>query len=121
MFSHTASGWRIARIVGMSIVATSFGVQTSHAQVAATDADADADIPSVTVQYDDLNLGSVEGSRVLYRRLEAAATQVCPKVGYVTELRQNEDARRCIKASIERAAKEIKSPRFAEVAASKLR
>lgn len=119
MFSHTASGCRIARIVGTSIVATSFGVQASHAQVAATDAD--ADIPSVTVQYDDLNLGSVEGSRVLYRRLEAAATQVCPKVGYVTELRQNEDARRCIKASIERAAKEIKSPRFAEVAASKLR
>ncbi len=117
MFSHKASGCRIARIVGTSIVATSFGVQASHAQVAATD----ADIPSVTVRYDDLNLGSQEGSRVLYQRLEAAATQVCPKVGYATELRQNEDARGCIRASIERAVKEIKSPRFAEVAASKLR
>ena len=117
MFSHTTPRGRIARIVAAAIVATTFGVQASHAQVAADD----IDVPSVIVKYDDLNLGTEEGSRALYNRLEFAAQRVCPRVGYVTELKRNEDARRCITASVERAAKQIKSPKFAEVAASRLR
>jgi UrcA family protein len=117
MFSHTTPRGRIARIVAAAIVATTFGVQASHAQVAADD----VDVPSVIVKYDDLNLGTEEGSRALYNRLEFAAQRVCPRVGYVTELQRNEDARRCVTASVERAAKQIKSPKFAEVAASRLR
>ena len=117
MFSHTTCWGRIARITAAAIVATTFGAQASHAQVAA----AEIDVPSVVVKYDDLNLGTDEGSRVLYNRLEFAAERVCPRVGYVTELKRNEDARRCITASVERAAKQIKSPKFAEVAASRLR
>ena len=117
MFSHTISRGRIARITAAAIAATTFGVQASHAQVATED----VDVPSVIVKYDDLNLATTEGSRALYNRLETAAERVCPRVGYVTELQRNQDARRCITASVERAAKQIRSPKFAEVAASRLR
>ena len=117
MFSHTSSWGRIARIVAAAIVATTFGIQASHAQVAATD----IDVPSVVVKYDDLNLATKEGSRVLYNRLESAAERVCPRVGVVTELRRNQEVRQCVTASVERAVKEVRSPQLAEVAASKLR
>ncbi len=105
MFSHTTSRGRIACRVAAAIVATTFGVQASHAQVAADDIDA----PSIVVKYDDLNLGTEEGSRVLYNRLRSPRS-VCPRVGYVTELKRNEDARRCVTASVERAAKRDQEP-----------
>jgi UrcA family protein len=36
------------------------------------------DVPSVTVRYDDLNLGTPEGVNALYRRISSAARAVCP-------------------------------------------
>jgi UrcA family protein len=120
MFSHTASWGRIARIVAAAIVITAvaLGVPPVHADDTATN----TDVPSIAVKYSDLNLATEEGSRVLYRRLEAAAGKVCPQIGYVTELRQNRETRQCIAASVKRAAKQIQSAQFAKVVAdSKLR
>ena len=120
MFSHTACWSRIARIVAATIViiAVVAGVPASHAEDVATR----SDVPSIAVKYSDLNLATEEGARILYRRLEAAATKVCPEIGYVTELRQNREARQCIAASVEGAAKQIQSAQFAKVVAdSKLR
>lgn len=116
MSLHTASRGRITRMSFAAIAATAFGVPASHAQVSVKD-----DVPSVAVEYSDLNLGTEEGSRVLYYRLVAAAEQVCPERGYATELRRNREAQRCISDSVERAVKQIKSPRFAEVARSHMR
>jgi len=117
MFSHTPSWGRIACAIAVAIFATAIGIPASHAQVVSIE----SDVPTVSVKYSDLNLATEHGSRVLYNRLETAAQRVCPRVGYVTELRRNRDARDCITASVERAAKQIQSPKFAEVAASKLR
>jgi UrcA family protein len=58
---------------------------------------------------------------MLYSRLVDAAERVCPRRGYVTELRQNREAQRCVTAAVEDAVKQVKNPRFAEVARSKMR
>jgi len=41
--------------------------------------DASDDVPAVHVRYDDLNLASPDGTAELYRRIAAAAEEVCPK------------------------------------------
>jgi UrcA family protein len=72
----------------------------------------------VKVNYSDLNLATEAGSRVLYRRLVSAATHVCPEAGYILDLKQNRDAQHCIAETVARTAKEIKHPKFAQVAAA---
>ena len=77
---------------------------------------------SVTVSYADLNLSSEEGARRLYKRLVHAAERVCPEdSGSVLTLKANREARKCIAEAVERAAQQIQSPRFAEVAAAQKR
>lgn len=119
MFLHPASWGRIARVLAAALVAIAVigGIPMSHAEEVADS----SDVPAISVKYSDLNLATESGSRILYRRLEAAAKHVCPDIGYVTELRQNREARQCIAAAVERAAKQIPSAQFAEVAGSKLR
>ena len=117
MFLHTASWARIARVIAAAVVAITFKTPASHAE----DVAIDSDVPSVSVKYADLNLATEEGSRILYHRLVAAAERVCPRIGHVTELSRNRDARACIADSVDRAVKQIRSPQLAEVAASKMR
>jgi len=118
MSSLIASSARIARTVVAALLATTAaGVPACYAQSLMTDGLA----PAITVNYSDLNLATTEGSHVLYQRLVDAAQRVCPVGGIAAELRHNRDRQSCISGAVERASKEIKSPRFAEVAASRLR
>lgn len=115
MSSPTASSARIARTVVAALLATTAaGVPASYAQALMT-------APTITVSYSDLNLATTQGSHVLYQRLVDAAQRVCPTGGHAAELRHNRDRQICISSAVERASREIKSPRFAEVAASRLR
>ena len=61
------------------ILATIIIVAASTLTVATADARSRADRgpPSVKVSYADLNLQRPEGAKTLYRRLQAAARQVC--------------------------------------------
>ena len=113
MFSHTGSSGRVVRIVVAALVATAAGIPVSFAQ--------ESETTSVTVKYTDLNLATTEGSRVLYTRLVEAAQKVCPEVGHAADLRGNREARACIAATVEQAVKQVKSPQFAQVAASQMR
>jgi UrcA family protein len=117
MFLHTTTSGRIALIAFAVLIAIVAIAPVSFAQGVTTH----VDTPTITVHYTDLNLATPEGSRVLYKRLVTAAEKVCPPVGYVTELRQNRDAQRCIAATVEQAVKQVKSPQFAQVAASEMR
>ena len=118
MTSHTASSVALLRIAAAAFVAIAVGIPASFAQTSIKD----GEIPSVTVRYADLNLATEEGSRALYARLVNAARQVCPYSGDTAlALRQNRDAERCITDSVQRAVKSIKHPKFAEVAASRMR
>ncbi len=118
MTSHTASSVTITRIVVAAFVAIAVGVPASFAQMPIKH----GEIPSVTVNYADLNLSTEKGSRTLYDRLVVAARQVCPEsADTFLALSVNRDAQRCITDTIQRAVKEIKHPKFAEVAASRMR
>ncbi len=118
MTSHTACSVTITRIVVAAFVAIAVGVPASFAQTPMKD----GEIPSVTVNYADLNLSTEEGSRTLYGRLVVAARQVCPdSADTALALRLNRDAQRCVTDTVKRAVKEIKHPKFAEVAASHMR
>jgi len=115
MTSHTASSLTITRMVVAAFVAIAVGVPTSFAQMPMKD----GEIPSVKVKYADLNLSTEEGSRALYGRLVIAARRVCPEsADTLLGLRQNRDAQRCVTDAVQRAVKEIRNPKLAEVAAA---
>jgi UrcA family protein len=113
MKSHTASSARTTRIA--AIVALIVGASAAFAQPPMSH----DDIPKVAVSYSDLNLATAEGSTVLYRRLVAAARQVCPQTDdSLLAMRMNREAERCIADAVERAVQKIRNPKFVEVAAS---
>jgi UrcA family protein len=68
----------------------------------------------VELGYADRNVARPEGPRVLYQHIVDAAQRLYPEAGYVTELRQNRDAQRCVRDTVERTLKQIRSPQFAQ-------
>jgi UrcA family protein len=69
--------------------------------------------PSITVRYDDLNLTTEDGRSSLYRRLNRAASHVCPtpmEFGRITQ------AEVCQASAVQRALHEIGGPVEAQMA-----
>jgi UrcA family protein len=118
MTSRTASSITGTHTIAAAFAAFALSASASFAQIPARE----GEVRSVTVQYGDLNLASEAGSRTLYDRLVVAARQVCPaEAGSLLEISQNLEAQRCIDGAVERAVKEIRNPKFAEVATSRMR
>ena len=85
----------------MSTVVSKFalavvGVVASAASFAASPL---VDGPSVAVRYDDLNLSTTAGVDRLYRRISAAARDVCPEI-YSRDTHTILAAQRCRAAAI---------------------
>jgi UrcA family protein len=76
-----------------------------------------ADAPSVSVRFDDLNLSTSAGVNVLYRRISAAARQVCPDV-FSRNLAVVAAGERCQATAISQAVREINNPQLAVVHAA---
>jgi len=72
----------------------------------------DVDAPSVKVRYDDLNLATSAGVNVLYRRISAAARQVCPDI-YSRDPHVALAAQHCQAAAVAKAVTEVNSPSLA--------
>jgi UrcA family protein len=64
-----------SRLLGLFAMAIVCSVSSSLATVCAA-ADS-SDLPHVTVKFGDLNLSNPEGATALYRRINAAAREVC--------------------------------------------
>jgi UrcA family protein len=77
-----------------------------------------ADVPSVVVSYGDLNLSNEQGTRALYRRIVAAARQVCP-VQITRELSSVAASNACQADAIARAVRELNNPQLAAVHAAR--
>ncbi len=75
------------------------------------------DGPQVRVSYADLDLNTDRDTLRLYRRISAAAHEVCPSEGSVVRKR-NEFARACVEQAISQAVQKVGSARLAEVQAS---
>jgi UrcA family protein len=118
MTSHTASSIIRTHAIAGAFAALTLSASASFAQTSARE----GEVRSVTVKYADLNLGTEAGSRALYDRLVVAARQVCPaEAATLMEINQNLEAQRCVDGAVERAVKEIRNPKFAEVATSRMR
>ena len=65
--------------------------------------------PPVTVRFDDLNMSSTAGNRVLYGRISAAAVAVCSRGGgwYPTEHWARDD---CYRATVDHVVTQLKVP-----------
>ena len=72
------------------------------------------DVPAVVVKYDAVSLNTEPGVRALYRRLEAAARSVCPAESN-RDLTSATLAKECREAAVDRAVRQINSPRLAEM------
>jgi UrcA family protein len=68
--------------------------------------------PSVSVRYDDLNLTTPAGVNTLYRRISAAARQVCPDA-YSRDLAVVAAADRCQANAVAQAVRAVNSPQLA--------
>lgn len=63
-------------------------------------------VPSKVVRFQDLNLESPEGAAVLYRRINAAAHEVCGDPDRYQELKPN----RCVKDAVSQAIAQVDRP-----------
>ena len=102
--------------VASKLVLAVAGLVASVTGFAAT---ADADVPSVAVRYDDLNLATSAGVNKLYQRISAAARQVCPDV-YSRDPHVSMAGQHCQAAAVAKAVGEVNSPSLASLHAARV-
>ena len=78
----------------------------------------DADVPRLSVRYDDLDINTEKGALDLYTRISKAAREVCPAESKYS-MRVTDLSRRCVKSAIARAVHEVNSPQLAKVEAAR--
>jgi UrcA family protein len=96
-------------VIGAMVAITAATLSFQTAGAASLDA-----TPSVVVKYDEAALGTEAGASDLYRRLEAAARQVCPDDSMRDQAR-NAIGRQCIKETVARAVEHINSQKLAKL------
>jgi UrcA family protein len=67
-------------------------------------------VPSVTVKYSDLNIGSRPGAQVLLKRIEAAANTACGGAPDIRRLDRLASFEACRRSAIDRAVVAVDSP-----------
>jgi UrcA family protein len=73
-------------------------------------------VPSVSVKYGDLKVGSPSGAQVLLRRIEAAANTACGGAPDIRQLRQLASFEACRKSAVARAVAAVHSPMLTAMA-----
>jgi UrcA family protein len=70
--------------------------------------------PTKTVKFNDLNITTAAGAKVLYRRIQTAAVEVCP-AQFSYSLRMEQAQRACVDHAIDNAVKKVNSPALTEL------
>ena len=73
-------------------------------------------VPSVTVKYGDLNIGSQTDARVLLERIEVAANTACGGAPDIRQLNQLARFEACRTSAVARAVAAVDSPRLTAMA-----
>jgi UrcA family protein len=89
------------------------GIVSAAGIGAASAAVQEDDAPSIVVKYSSDNLLTDSGARVVYRKIVAAAEQVCPT--RVDSLILSGAVRQCRAQAIARAVLEINNPKLAAI------
>jgi UrcA family protein len=98
-----------APVLGLAAAAASWCAAPALAQIS------DA-VPSVTVKYSDLNIGSRPGAQTLLERIEAAANTACGGAPDIRQLNQLASFEACRRAAVARAVVAVGSPALMAVA-----
>jgi UrcA family protein len=98
-----------APILGLAAAATLACAAPVLAQTSDT-------VPSVSVKYGDLNIGSPTGAQVLLRRIEAAANTACGGAPDIRQLSQLASFEACRRSAVARAVVAVDSPTLTAMA-----
>ena len=105
--------FKLVALAACAMSALASGTLAGEQRIMVQGATVDAP-PSARVRFDDLDLSTEQGSRVLYQRISVAARLVCPDV-YSRDLATVIAARHCEAQAIDRAVRTINSPQLALV------
>jgi len=72
-------------------------------------------VPSKTVRFDDLDITKPAGAKVLYRRIQAAAQEVCQIVPMTREMQLMSIEHACIVRAIDNAVRKVNAPALTEL------
>jgi UrcA family protein len=105
MYSNELSVTKVVRMAWGLVASAAIAWGGSNAAQAG---EPDNSVPHKVVSFHDLNLNSPEGAAALYRRINAAAYEVCgsPDRYDLSELKLN----RCVKDAVSRAIAQVNSP-----------
>ncbi|HEX4151096.1 MAG TPA: UrcA family protein [Steroidobacteraceae bacterium] len=92
------------------------GIVSATAMGAASAATPDNDAPAVIVKYRPDSVQTDAGARILYRRIVAAAEQVCPLSA--GRIMVTGEVRHCRDQAIARAVLQVNDPRLAAIHAA---
>ena len=84
----------------------------------AASANSDRDVPSIVVKYSDQSLATDAGVTDLYRRITAAARQVCPTAS-IRDLVGIQQSEQCRNQAVARAIHKIDNSRLAALYATR--
>jgi UrcA family protein len=76
-----------------------------------------ADVPSVVVRFNDLDILTEQGASSLYRRIAVAARHVCPDAD-IRDLKGRAQSQSCREQAVARAVWAVSSPRLAAMYAA---
>jgi UrcA family protein len=110
-FSETLSTVLVGAILAITVLAL--------VPILASAANASDGVPQLTVHYQDLNLSTREDASILYRRINAAAFQVCGSVDPMNLARAH-TAKECQDRAISQAVSAVGSPILTRVYLDKL-
>ena len=99
----------VAALTAALVASLSLGLVSAARAATPTDA-----VPTITVSYGHLDLGSDEGSSVLYARIVSAARAVCftDSVG-IRDLGAYARARACERSAVANAVRDVRSSKLA--------
>jgi UrcA family protein len=97
------------------VLGTFAGVMAAGAAGAASP---ESDVPRVVVHYSEQSLATDEGVKVLYRRIVAAANEVCPESS-TRNLNQQMRVEQCRRDAIVRAVRQVDNSRLAALHAAR--
>ena len=106
IIKYLATTVRQIAFASVTLIASTFMVMPVEAK--------SADLPSVTVNYGDLDLSTTAGTGRLYKRIVAAAEIVCPK-STAQDLQSLSAGRVCRADAIARAVRAVNSPLLAAI------
>lgn len=76
-------------------------------------------VPTATVKYGDLNIGTPQGLEMLYARINRAARAVCGFDHSHKELQRSRPSHSCYRAAVENAVNKVNQPTLTALHRSK--